>query len=109
MAERAHIFCIRFHMHTRHQVSVFETTIRTLGGLLSAHALTGDKLYLTRFANLLLHPRSATYICFFMRLYKLIRVHNFPRTHTSFRAVDVGKRLLPAFRSGALPCSTVRS
>jgi hypothetical protein len=63
MAERAHIFCIRFHMHTRHQVSVFETTIRTLGGLLSAHALTGDKLYLTRFAiYFFIHALRLTFV-----------------------------------------------
>ena len=31
-----------------HDSSVFETTIRVLGGLMAAHDLTGDAMYVTR-------------------------------------------------------------
>ena len=53
------------------EVNTFETTIRALGGLLSAHALTGDVLFLTR-------------------------------------ALDLGKRLLGAFKTSTqLPAPNV--
>ena len=34
--------------HNQHRVSVFETTIRALGGLLSAYHLSGDKIFLEK-------------------------------------------------------------
>jgi hypothetical protein len=39
---------LRFGTPAQHGVNVFETTIRVLGGLLSAFALTHDELYKTR-------------------------------------------------------------
>lgn len=38
--------------HNADSVSVFETTIRELGGLLSAHDLSGDKVFLTKAVEL---------------------------------------------------------
>ena len=34
-----------------HESSVFETTIRVLGGLMAAHDLTGDAMYTARYAD----------------------------------------------------------
>lgn len=40
------------HFHTSRDVNLFEVTIRVLGGLLSAYHLSGDKMFLTKSAEL---------------------------------------------------------
>ena len=42
-------------------VSVFETTIRALGGLLAAHSLSGEAVFLTKVGGLLTRAVSFFY------------------------------------------------
>lgn len=56
--------------NSQKMTSLFEVTIRVLGGLLSANALTGDRVYLDK-------------------------------------AVELGDRLLPAFKDGHMPCTHI--
>ena len=49
---RARAFVSNLSFNVNAEVNTFETTIRALGGLLAAHSLTGDALYLERATDL---------------------------------------------------------
>ena len=81
-------------------VSVFETTIRVLGGLLSAHMMLTDNLTILEHYNQN-HPNSSA-----TRLSPPRVVYRY-RDHLLALAVDFGDRLLPAFQDNDLAYGTI--
>ena len=90
---------ISFDLDVR--VNVFETNIRLLGGLLSAHILASDPRY-TRLHS----SRVARLKCYLLRF----RLDLFPDYNGALLSMsrDLGKRLLAAFgKDSALPYAWV--
>ena len=81
-------------------VSVFETTIRVLGGLLSAHMMLTDNLTILEHYTQN-HPNSSA-----TRLSPPRVVYRY-RDHLLALAVDFGDRLLPAFQDNDLAYGTI--
>lgn len=49
----------RLHFDRNYEASVFETTIRVVGGLIAAHDLSGDEMYLAKCLDLVRHLKPA--------------------------------------------------
>ena len=82
-------------------VSVFETTIRFLGGLLSAHMFLVDNTTVLQQYNQQ-HPKnSISFYHFFDYL-----AYQY-KDHLLDLAIDLAKRLLPAFQSNGLAYGSI--